>query len=122
MPECAPFRCLLVAAAFVILFLISTATGQQSAVRTQLPRAQFPAASPGQPVSQKPDGQIGRKTATPVTPVVMTGYYLVASDGGVFPFGAAAGYGSTGGLRLNKPIVAMAVTPSGRGYWLVASE
>ena len=50
------------------------------------------------------------------------GYWLVASDGGVFNYGDAAFYGSTGGVSLNKPIVAMAATPDGRGYWLVASD
>jgi hypothetical protein len=50
------------------------------------------------------------------------GYWLVASDGGIFTFGDAAFYGSTGNLVLNKPIVGMASTPDGRGYWLVASD
>jgi hypothetical protein len=50
------------------------------------------------------------------------GYWLVARDGGIFPFGDAAGYGSTGGIRLNQPIVGMAATPSGNGYWLVAAD
>ena len=93
------------------------------------------------------------------------GYWLVASDGGIFTFGDAAlpridrrhaaqqadrrhgrarrratatgsshptaassrsatprFYGSTGGMRSNKPIVGMAATPTGRGYWLVASD
>ncbi len=50
------------------------------------------------------------------------GYWLVASDGGIFSFGDAAFYGSTGGLHLNQPIVGMAATPTGRGYWLVASD
>jgi hypothetical protein len=36
------------------------------------------------------------------------GYWLVGSDGGIFPFGDAAGLGSTGGQHLNAPIVAMA--------------
>ncbi|WP_160291735.1 hypothetical protein [Acidithrix ferrooxidans] len=36
------------------------------------------------------------------------GYWLVASDGGVFCFGDAAFYGSTGAMKLNKPIVDMA--------------
>ena len=48
------------------------------------------------------------------------GYWLVASDGGVFTYGDAAFYGSTGGSVLNEPIVTMAATPDGRGYWLVA--
>ena len=50
------------------------------------------------------------------------GYWLVASDGGVFAFGGAPFYGSTGALTLNKPIVGMAPTPDGKGYWLVASD
>ncbi len=50
------------------------------------------------------------------------GYWLVASDGGIFTFGDAAFYGSTGALSLNKPIVGMAATPDGKGYWLVASD
>jgi hypothetical protein len=50
------------------------------------------------------------------------GYWLVASDGGIFSFGDAAFYGSTGALKLKAPVVAMAATPSGRGYWLVASD
>jgi hypothetical protein len=47
---------------------------------------------------------------------------LVASDGGIFTFGDAGFFGSTGNVHLNKPIVGMAATPSGRGYWLVASD
>ena len=50
------------------------------------------------------------------------GYWLVASDGGIFGFGDAGFFGSTGATALNRPIVAMAPTPSGRGYWLVASD
>jgi hypothetical protein len=50
------------------------------------------------------------------------GYWLVASDGGIFSYGDAAFYGSHGGTPLNKPIVGMAATPDGGGYWLVASD
>ncbi len=50
------------------------------------------------------------------------GYWLVAADGGIFSFGNANFYGSTGGMTLNKPIVGMAATPDGKGYWLVASD
>ena len=50
------------------------------------------------------------------------GYWLVASDGGIFAFGDATYAGSTGAMALNKPIVGMAATPDGRGYWLVASD
>ncbi len=50
------------------------------------------------------------------------GYWLCASDGGIFAYGDAKFHGSTGNIRLNKPIVAMAATPSGKGYWLCASD
>jgi len=50
------------------------------------------------------------------------GYWLVATDGGIFSFGDASFYGSTGAIALNKPIVGMAPTPDGKGYWLVASD
>ncbi len=56
----------------------------------------------------------------PVRPA--PGYWQVGSDGGIFSFGAAQFYGSTGSMRLNKPVVGMAATPSGGGYWLVASD
>ena len=35
------------------------------------------------------------------------GYWLVAADGGIFTFGDAQFYGSTGAIHLNQPIVAM---------------
>ena len=50
------------------------------------------------------------------------GYWIVASDGGIFNYGDAAFLGSAGGITLNKPIVGMAATPDGGGYWLVASD
>jgi len=50
------------------------------------------------------------------------GYWLVAADGGIFSFGDAAFYGSTGNIRLNQPIVGMAAAPGGKGYWLVAAD
>jgi len=36
------------------------------------------------------------------------GYWMVASDGGIFNYGDAGFYGSAGNLLLNKPIVGMA--------------
>ncbi|MGH8973910.1 MAG: WD40 repeat domain-containing protein [Acidimicrobiia bacterium] len=59
----------------------------------------------------------GVRAATP-----SGGYWMVATDGGIFSFGDAAFYGSTGAVRLNQPIVGMASTPSGAGYWMVASD
>ena len=50
------------------------------------------------------------------------GYWEVWSDGGVFGFGDAGFFGSTGGIQLNKPIIGMAATATGMGYWLIASD
>ena len=50
------------------------------------------------------------------------GYWLVASDGGVFSYGDAHFYGSTGSIHLNQPIVGIAATPDGAGYWMVAAD
>ena len=50
------------------------------------------------------------------------GYWLVASDGGIFSYGDAPFEGSAGGLPLAKPIVGLTANPGGGGYWLVASD
>jgi hypothetical protein len=50
------------------------------------------------------------------------GYWLVASDGGIFSYGDAAFEGSTGGIVLNQPIVGIAATRDGGGYWLIAAD
>ena len=50
------------------------------------------------------------------------GYWVVASDGGVFSFGDAQFYGSMGGQPLSAPVVGMAATPDGKGYWLVGAD
>jgi hypothetical protein len=68
----------------------------------------------------------GKALNAPVVGITTTpdqgGYWMVASDGGVFNYGDAGFYGSAGNIQLNKPIVGMAATPDGKGYWLVASD
>ena len=58
----------------------------------------------------------------PLRAVSSHGYNLVGSDGGVFSYGDAHFYGSTGGRGLSQPVVGMSATPGGGGYWLVASD
>jgi PQQ-like domain len=60
-------------------------------------------------------------TACAVPAAAAPGYDLVASDGGMFSFGEPF-CGSTGGIRLNRPVVGMAMAPDTGGYWLVASD
>jgi hypothetical protein len=47
---------------------------------------------------------------------------LFAADGGVFVFGDARFFGSTGRLRLVSPVVDAAMTKSGKGYTMVAAD
>jgi hypothetical protein len=63
--------------------------------------------------SAPPAGAVGQSTPA---------YWLAASDGGIFSFGGASYYGSTGGTVLNKPVVGMAATADGGGYYEVASD
>jgi hypothetical protein len=51
-----------------------------------------------------------------------SGYWLVASDGGVFAFGGAPFLGSTGGQLLTAPVTGVATTWPGDGYWLAAAD
>jgi hypothetical protein len=66
-------------------------------------------------------------TPTPTTTPTTTsptahGYWLVGSDGGIFSFGSAQFHGSTGNIRLQRPVVGVSPTANEAGYWLVASD
>ena len=63
----------------------------------------------------------GRMVALAATPTGL-GYWQVADNGDVYPFGDARFAGSPGGAALNRPIVGMAPSPTGLGYWLAASD
>ncbi|HWG74110.1 MAG TPA: hypothetical protein VG184_08660 [Acidimicrobiales bacterium] len=60
----------------------------------------------------------GKRLNKPVIGMASTsgwnGYWLVASDGGVFTFGDALFYGSLGGNPLVSPIVDLSPTPGQR--------
>jgi len=47
---------------------------------------------------------------------------MVAADGGIFSFGDARFFWSEGGTRLVAPVVGMASTPEGDGYWMVVGS
>ena len=72
----------------------------------------LPLATPGAPTAQAADAKAA----------AAKGYWMVASDGGVFSFGDAKFFGSTGDIKLNQPIVGMAPSPTGAGYWFVATD
>jgi ribosomal protein L24E len=70
-----------------------------------------------------PNSGQARSQSVPTIPVAPGGgYRMVASDGGIFSFGSARFFGSTGAMRLNQPVVGMAATSDGLGYWLVAAD
>ncbi len=50
------------------------------------------------------------------------GYWLVASDGGVFAYGGVGFFGSAAALHLDAPIVGIASTPDDLGYFLVSAD
>ena len=71
---------------------------------------------------------VHRSSAAHSAPVVgghalaaVSGYRQVASDGGIFSFGAPF-EGSMGGTHLNAPIVSVAADPTTGGYWELASD
>jgi hypothetical protein len=76
----------------------------------------------GTPTLRPYDQDVSPAASPSCPPPPPPGYWQVASDGGVFTFGAAHFYGSTGSIKLNEPVVGMAATPDGKGYWLVASD
>ena len=61
-------------------------------------------------------------TPTPHPRPPTYGYWLVGSDGGIFTFGSAQFYGSTGNIALQRPVVGISPTANKSGYWLVASD
>lgn len=63
----------------------------------------------------------GRVNAQKALTDLPNGYRFVASDGGVFSYGVDF-HGSTGGQKLNKPIVSSMTTGDAGGYWLIASD
>jgi hypothetical protein len=66
--------------------------------------------------------QVGTPAPTSAQTPSGHGYWLVGSDGGIFTFGSAQFFGSTGSLNLQRPVVGMTPTGNRGGYWLVASD
>ncbi len=56
------------------------------------------------------------------SPTPTQGYWLAGSDGGIFNYGLAPFEGSTGSLRLQRPVVGITRTLTKNGYWLAASD
>ena len=100
----------------------NTASGSCPALgATQLPPGRY-ALTANYPGDGNFQSSVSSARSLAVTNRATQGYWEVASDGGIFSFGTAHFFGSTGGLHLNAPIVGIASTPDGGGYWLVAKD
>jgi sugar lactone lactonase YvrE/ribosomal protein L24E len=81
------------------------------------------AAAPGQPPAQPPAGQPPAGTPGATTAPGQSGYWMLGSDGKVFPFGDAKSMGDANGA-LPAGIKAMHIepTPTSKGYWIVNED
>ena len=88
--------------------------GAQAPAHPMTPGGTVPPAEVGAPPLSSP--------LAPSLPIAGTSISSSVSAGRVLGYGDAGSYGSLNGSVLNKPIVGMAATPDGQGYWLVASD
>src|SRR5579884_2748642 len=112
----------------LVLALARVAIGGSPAGGTRVERSAVSAstaawAGPG-PGTQGSAGSTGARSGSSFGggPPVGPGYQLAAADGGVFSFGNSRHAGSMGAARLAAPVMALADTPDGTGYWEVAAD
>jgi hypothetical protein len=100
----------------------NTASGSCPALGgTQLPPGKY-ALTANYPGDGNYQSSVSSARSLAVANQATQGYWEVGSDGGIFSFGTAHFFGSTGGMHLNAPIVGIASTQDGGGYWLVAKD
>ena len=68
------------------------------------------------------DPTTSRALSITVAAQTLHGYWLVAGDGGIFNFGKAKFFGSTGSIHLQRPVTGMTPTGDRQGYWMVATD
>jgi hypothetical protein len=106
-------------ALFVLISVVALVAGFAPAA---FARPGMAAASPSAATATAARASAGVNTAPAAAASQSLGYWLIASDGGVFSGGDAAFHGSTGAIHLTRPIVGIGATSSGNGYWAVASD
>ena len=83
--------------------------------------ASSPSATPGSTARPATCTSTSRWWAWPPPPTAAaTGWWPPTAASS--PSATPAFYGSMGGIHLNQPVVGMAATPDGGGYWLVAAD
>ncbi len=73
----------------------------------------------GVPSYGSPGGPLNRPIVGVVPSGDQQGYWMVASDGGIFSYGDARFFGSTGNIRLNRPssVWRPPTTNAATGWW-----
>jgi len=102
--------------------LIATASGRNGGLLLLTPGADAGRAESGLvQIGLRPvvDRMVVARSSAPLSG---PGYRLVARDGGIFAFGGAGFFGSTGAIRLTQPMVGMVNTSTNAGYWTVAAD
>jgi len=108
---------LAVAVAVAVMVMVAVTVGApapRAAVRVHGAGSDHAATTTSIPTSSAPVVDVTADTGT-------GGYWLAASDGAVFGFGAPS-LGSAAAVALASPVVGMAATSDDGGYWLVAAD
>src|SRR2546423_6700380 len=112
-----------VAAGSVSCAIGNLANGAQAGVTlVVVPNGPGPVTSAAVVTGAQGDPNAANNGAAGTTNVHRFGYWLFGSDGGVFTFGDAQFYGSSGSMPLNKSVDAITSAPSGQGDSLLSSH
>jgi hypothetical protein len=107
----------------LLLVIASGLVGHAAAgAATQAPTAADPVGAYGDAVPLGGPAGLGAPVVGMAATADGGGYWLVASDGGVFAYGDALFHGSAAGTPAGYDVVGLAPTPDGGGYWLVGSD
>ena len=102
---------------------IALIAGIGNPAQAVIPSTFTPPGATGPSCSQSDQRGVARGVPCDMGAFAVThGYWLVGADGGIFTFGSAQFYGSTGNLHLQRPVVGISPTSDRAGYWLVASD
>jgi N-acetylmuramoyl-L-alanine amidase len=106
--------------ALLVVALVVAVAVPDVVLGSPTPRASAGTARVAHPAAAPPTTSTHLLVAS-TTDTANGGYWLAATDGGVFAFGAPF-EGSAGALPLRSPVVGIAPTADGRGYRLVAGD
>lgn len=82
----------------------------------------LPTPSPSPSVAPSPAPSTAPGLSPTPAPAVTSGYWMLGSDGQVYPFGEAAAAGSTYPLPPSEAAVHLEATPDGKGFWILTAS